>query len=417
MTRRLPRTVALALLTLAACRRDADEAHEHGAAAEEKAPFSVEREADGSTVVVLAPEALAAAGIASAVPVERTAVREIAAYGVLAADPAQVGIVRAPVAGVLADAEPKAWPSVGTHVEAGARVGTLLPRTTPLTTAELADLRVKLASAHADVTAAQVELDADRVALERARKLNAQDKGVSDQAVENAAAALSAAEARVEATRSGIEELERVLLHGEAPNLPPLALIAPRTGEWTAVTAQPGENLEAGQEIARTTSFAQLLADVRLPVDAPHDPKDAFVPTKARVTVSGAGGGESFAATLVGPAPEGDPLAATLRLRVADAKGRLRPGMAVTAFLAGDAAPLAVFAVPPSALLRTASRDWVYVEVGAGRFARRAVAIVRAEGDAVLLSAGVDAKAKVVTSGAMALLSQEQLAAGGGSGE
>jgi hypothetical protein len=157
---------------------------------------------------------------------------------------------------------------------------------------------------------------------------------------------------------------------------------------------------------------------VRLPVDAPHDAKDAFVPTKARVAVSGGGGGgESFAATLVGPAPEGDPLAATLRLRVADAKGRLRPGMAVTAFLAGDAAPLAVFAVPPSALLRTASRDWVYVEVGAGRFARRAVAIVRAEGDLVLLSAGVDAKAKVVTSGAMALLSQEQLAAGGGSGE
>src|SRR5262249_26975754 len=211
----------------------------------------------------------------------------------------------------------------------------------------------------------------------------------------------------------GVDVLERVLLHGDAPNLPPLPLVAPRTGEWTAVAAQPGENLEAGQEVARATSFAQLLADVRVPVDA----KEAFTPRSARVVASGAGGGGSFAATLLGPAPDGDPLAATLRLRVADPKGRLRPGMAVTAYLAAEGAPLAVFAVPPSALLRTASRDWVYVEVGAGRFARRAVAIARAESDAVLLAAGVDAGAKVVTSGAMALLSQEQLAAGGGSGE
>lgn len=414
------RSTWVVVLALVSCRREEDASRERATAAEEKAPFSVEHAPDGTAVVVLAPEALAAAALATANPVARTVAREVAAYGVLAADPAQVGIVRAPVAGVLADAEPKAWPSVGAHVEAGAQVGTLLPRTTPLTTAELADLRVKLASARADAVAAEVECDADRVALDRAKKLNAQDKGVSDQAVETAAAAYSAAQAHVAATQAGVEVLARVVEHGDAPNLPPLSLVAPRAGEWTAVTAQPGENLEAGQEIARTTSFAQLLADVRLPVDAPNGAKVAFAPTKARVVVSGGGNGmsgERFAATLVGPAPDGDPLAATLRLRVADGKGRLRPGMAVTAFLADDAAPLAVFAVPASALLRTASRDWVYVEVGEGRFARRAVAIVRAEGDAVLLSAGVDAQAKVVTSGAMALLSEEQLAAGGGSGE
>jgi len=410
--------LALALLAPSGCSRDGEANHEWGAA-EEKRPFTVEHEADGTTIVVLEPEALAAAALEMAHPVARTMAREVAAYGALAADPAAVGVVRAPVAGVLAAADPKTWPSVGAQVEAGATVGTLLPRTTPLTTAELADLRVRLASAHADVSALEAERDADRVALERARKLNAQDKGVSDQAVENAASALSAAEARVVATRSGIEELERVLLHGDAPNLPPLPLIAPRAGEWTAVAAQPGESVEAGQEIARAASFAQLLADVRLPVDAAVDAKQAFVPTKARVVASGGGGGggEGFAATLVGPAPEGDALAATLRLRIADPKGRLRPGMAVTAFLSDDAPPLPVFALPPAALLRTASRDWVYVEVGAGRFARRAVTIARADGDAVLISAGVDAAANVVTAGAMALLSQEQLAAGGGSGE
>ena len=406
--------LAFALLSPFGCSRDG-EAERAWGEAEEKRPFTVEHEADGTTVVILEPEALAAAALVMAHPVARTLPREVAAYGALAADPAAVGVVRAPVAGVLAATDPKTWPSVGAPVEAGATVGTLLPRTTPLTTAELADLRVRLASAHADVSALEAERDADRIALERAKKLNAQDKGVSDQAVENAASALSFAEARVAATRSGIEELERVLLHGDAPNLPPQPLIAPRAGEWTAVAAQPGESIEAGQEIARAASFAQLLADVRLPVDS----KEVLTPTKARVVASGGGGGggEGFAATLVGPAPEGDALAATLRLRVADPKGRLRPGMAVTAFLADDSAPLPVFALPPAALLRTASRDWVYVEVGAGRFARRAVTIARADGDAVLISAGVDAAANVVTAGAMALLSQEQLAAGGGSGE
>src|SRR5262249_26297603 len=147
---------------------------------------------------------------------------------------------------------------------------------------------VRLETARADAGAAEAELSADRLALERAQKLNAQDKGVSDQAVEAAAAALSAAQARVAALHSGVDVPERVLLPGDAPTLPPLPLVAPRTGEWTAVAAQPGENLEAGQEVARATSFAQLLADVRVPVDA----KEAFTPRSARVVASAAGGGE-----------------------------------------------------------------------------------------------------------------------------
>jgi hypothetical protein len=417
MTRRLPRTAALALLALAACRRDADEAHEHGAAAEEKAPFSVEREADGSTVVVLAPEALAAAGIASAVPVERTAVREIAAYGVLAADPAQVGIVRAPVAGVLADAEPKAWPSVGTHVEAGARVGTLLPRTTPLTTAELADLRVKLASAHADVTAAQVELDADRVALERARKAERPGQGrLRPGGRERRGRALGrrgarrgdplghrGARARAPARRGaeppaagtdrashgGVDRRHRAT--GREPRSGPgdrahdELRAAPRRRAAARRRAPRPERRIRPDEGARHRERRRRRRELR---------RDARRPRARRR-----------------PA-RGDAAAARRRC-----EGPAAAGHGGDRVPRRDAAPLAVFAVPPSALLRTASRDWVYVEVGAGRFARRAVAIVRAEGDAVLLSAGVDAKAKVVTSGAMALLSQEQLAAGGGSGE
>jgi len=407
------RWLLLAVLATLACRREGAEAPE-GGEAKEAAPYHVEHAADGTVVVVLAPEALAAAAITTAKPVARTVAREVAAFGALVADPAQAGVVRAPVAGVLAADDPARWPSVGARVEAGAPIGKLLPRTTPLSTAELADLKVKLASARAEMTAAEADLSADKVALDRAQKLNAQDKGVSDQAVELAVATVATADARVVATRSGVEVLEAILEHGEAPNLPPLPLVAPRAGEWTAVTAQPGESVEAGQEIARSSGFAQLLADVRLPVDAAA----SFAPTRARVVASGAAAGSAeFAATVVGAAPEGDPLAATLRLRVADPKGALRPGTAVTAWLADDGAPLSVVALPAASVLRYASRDWVYVEVSEGHFARRAVTLARTDGDSVLIAAGVGADAQVVTAGAMALLSTEQLAAGGGSGE
>jgi hypothetical protein len=87
------------------------------------------------------------------------------------------------------------------------------------------------------------------------------------------------------------------------------------------------------------------------------------------------------------------------------------------AFRRDDGAPMPIVALPAASVLRYASRDWVYVEVSAGHFARRAVTLARTDGDSVLIAAGVDANAQVVTAGAMALLSTEQLAAGGGSGE
>ncbi len=406
--------VLLAFLVPVACHRDGKAeggAHEEGGEAAEAAPFSVEHSASGEAIVVLTPEALEAAGVATANAAAREATDEVAAFGTLVADPSRVSVLRAPLAGTLAARDASSWPAVGSHVDAATSIGTLAPRTAPLTTAELADLQAKLAAARADEKGIQAELDAAKAALDRARKLNALDKGVSDQAVESAAALVTAGEAKLAAALASVAIFEKAAQASGALVLEPLPLFAPRTGEVIAVLAQPGESVEAGQEIARVADFTELLADVRLPLDR----ASGAAPTKARVVVNGGGAAAaSLDAIVVGPSPESDALAPMVRLRVRAQRGGVRPGLGVTAWLESGGAPQKVLAVPASAVVRYASRSWVYVETGKGRFTRRAVTIVRTDGDFVLVSAGVDAGSKVVAVGAMTLLSQEQLAAGGG---
>jgi biotin carboxyl carrier protein len=415
----------IAALALAACRRD--EPHEGGGGSgheEEAAPFSVEHAPSGESMVVLSQEAREAAGIETASPKAATVAPEVAAIGVLLADPALGATLRAPLPGTIVAGKDGGWPAVGARVAAQAPIGMLAPRTPPLTTAEVADLASRLALARGEEKSLQAELDAANAALKRARELNQLDKGVSDQAVEAAVAAATGAEARLAAAKASAAIFEKAASAAGTVQLEPLPLLAPRDGEVTAVLAQPGENVEAGAALLRIADFRELLAEVRLPAGAAAPP----AATKARVVVNGAGARapvRSLDASVVGLAPEVGAVAPALRLRVSDPTGALRPGLGVTAYLAIGGEPASALAVPAAAVLRYAGRTWVYVEVEDGRFTRRAVTVARVEGDLALVTreagaagkagaaAGLESGSKIVTTGATVLLSQEQIAAGG----
>ena len=85
-----------------------------------------------------------------------------------------------------------------------------------------------------------------------------------------------------------------------------------------------------------------------------------------------------------------------------------RPGLFVKANLDVDAAkPVSAVAVPRSALLYHQGRALVYIQLSGERYQRREVTVLGRDGDSWVLGSGVDGDDRVVTDGALALLSEE----------
>jgi hypothetical protein len=412
--------------------------HEAGADGDDKkaeakqAPaFDIDHEADGTTVVVATAEACKAAGIESEVVRQRDVPSIALAHGVLREDPARVAVVRAPFGGTLAAGD-VAWPELGGQVFRGSEaadavLGRLLPRAQPLTPSERADLKVKLADATATKRAAEADLTAARAELARVKGLFADDHAASARAVETAEAAVAADEAKLRGADESIAIFGGILA-APLETLEPVALKLARgdagASEVLFVGARIGESVEAGQELLRVADLHQLLASVTLP--AGPDPgaaptglnRPAFSFASATVR---ADDGTSAPATILGPAPDSAALGRTFLLRVDVGERPLRPGQAVVAELARSGEPLHAIVVAESALVRYAGQSWVYVETEPGHFARARALIVRfVEGEAILTDAilhgngAIKPDTKLVRVGAASLLSQEQLAAGGG---
>ena len=92
----------------------------------------------------------------------------------------------------------------------------------------------------------------------------------------------------------------------------------------------------------------------------------------------------------------------------------LPPGAALRTAVPTGAAAQAALLVPRSALVQHDGSIFVYVQTGELTFARRLVEVARDEAAGVAVTAGLEAKDKIVTVGAQQLLSTELQAAGGG---
>lgn len=323
--------------------------------------------------------------------------RETIAYGRLEEDPSRSFILRAPVAGAVRGAGDRPWPEVGQTLAPETVVGSVEPRLAPADRITLYD---RLSTVKAEIESGRASLAAAQAALTRARSLNADDKNVSDRALQEAEARVAGENARLAAATQSAKLIESSLASTRDAAAP---LELQRGGQVVEVLAHPGESIESGQPILRVTVFDRLLARVDVPAGetvAPGLSSASIVPLGYE---SRPLRGERVAlAAAVDPRTQGQPFL----FRVPDPSFSLRPGLSVTAYLETPGAPRQGVVVPRSAVVRQSGKAWVYVQTAPEAFARREVALEdpTAEG---WFTRSLSAGDRVVTTGAQTLLSEE----------
>ncbi|MBI4564300.1 MAG: HlyD family efflux transporter periplasmic adaptor subunit [Planctomycetes bacterium] len=318
---------------------------------------------------------------------------EIVAYGRLVEDPSRSFVLRAPVAGFVRRAKEREWPSVGETLTEPTRIGTLEPR---LGAVERTDLESRLALARAEVESSQAARAAARAAFERATRLNAENKTVSDRDLQETEARLKSEEARHKAASDIVRTLESAL----EPSGAGIPLGVPG-GEVVEVPVQPDQIVESGELLLRVTRFDRLLAKVSLPLG--ENPQAAT----ARIIALGHED-RSLPAQLVARAPRAEEKTPGTTLLFSLNTGRLplRPGEPVKAFIPTGAGRQKGVIIPRDAVVRFAGRTWAYAQIAEGGFSRREV-----EGRLVdagwFVSSGFSPGERIVTAGAQTLLSEE----------
>lgn len=154
-------------------------------------------------------------------------------------------------------------------------------------------------------------------------------------------------------------------------------LAAPQGGTVTRVAAQPGQLVQAGQELLQLTDFTQLLARIAWRPEAPRTPP----PTITITPLSTPGATIPVAATarLVGPAANVDSLTRLpiYLYRMSAAWPGARPGAPVQVVLSEPRTATGGVFVPTSAVVQWEGLTWAYVQIGAGhggtQFVRRRV--------------------------------------------
>ena len=363
-----------------------------------KVPPRISRNQSGDLIVTIDRETQLRIGLITEAVTKQTVYPEIAAYGRLLEDPSASFVVRAPVAGVLRRGL-RDWPGLGEVLADGQSLGVIEPRLVPF---ERIDLAARLTNARGDVAALEAALSASKATYDRTKALNADDKNMSDRAVQEAEARVKADEARLNAARKNVTEFEAAA-KTEAGQTGPMPLVT-RAGEVVELIARPNEAVESGQAILRVARFDTMLARVDLPAGEVAGSKTST----ARIIAVGREEqqvrGERVAlASIANPRTLGE----GYLFRVAGFGGILRPGAAVTAYLQVDGKPSTGFLIPPSAVVRTGGKAWIYRQIADERYTRQEVTLGSSSNRGWLVT-GVTERDRVVSVGAQLLLSEEQ---------
>jgi hypothetical protein len=241
---------------------------------------------------------------------------------------------------------------------------------------ELASAANQIAAARSQYDQAMAKGTYDRAELSRLKTLNADNKNVSDRAVQEAAAAVAADDAAVKSAASALDA----------------AINAARQRFGTVVGTDLQSNSGLGSNLL---SLRETLVQIAMPVGT--------APPKSIQVV--ASDGSKVTASFVGIAPRVDPRLQGASYLYLAPGGKLAAGMNVTARFAGSQS-VGGAVVPGDAVVSFQGKSWLYIKRDATHFVRREISI------ATPVSAGffvtnVPAGSDIVTGGAQQLLSEE----------
>lgn len=352
--------------------------------------------------ITLSAEAVERLALRTA-PVERKRMPLTRVYGgEVVIPPGQTILVSAPLSGTL-KALPDLMPQVGGTVKKGQSLFLLLPLLTPEGRANLAAAKI---DADGQVKTARTQLDASRIALERARRVF-ESEASSRRSLDEAQANFDLAQKALEAAMARLELLGRVVGEVENGTAAPLVIDSPADGLLRNVSARPGQNVPAGGALFEVADLQRLWARVPVYVGdlaEVDEQADAAIgaltlrPDESRQTAKRA----------IAP-PSANAAAGTVDLYYVldNAQGRFSPGQRI-----GVSLPLKAEAesltVPWSAVVYDIhGGTWVY-ELAADRsYLRRRVAVRRVAGDQAVLAAGPPPGTRVVSAGAAELFGTE----------
>jgi len=267
---------------------------------------------------------------------------------------------------------------------------------------------VELGRARAEYEAAEARVTLARTALERKRALA--DRIVPRREVQEAEAALAAAQAELRAAGSALQALGASARSGGDPSR--LPLVAPISGTVLERSIALGQMIDPGHVAFR-------IGDLRTVWLVAHaferDAVRVAIGTPARVTLA-AFPGQAFngRVTYVGREVEATSRTIPVRVELANPQQVLRPGMSANAWLQVSTAGQNVVTVPVAALQRVREQWVVFIPRNERTFEIRNVGRGRDLQGEVEVLTGLQPGETVVVDGAFLLKAEAEKAEGGG---
>ncbi len=244
----------------------------------------------------------------------------------------------------------------------------------------LIDLRNSIETARSQWEKAAAMLETSRKEYERLKVLHADDRNVSDKALQTAEAAWKADEASVRAARAALNAIEQNARQ-----------------QWGGVLTKA---ISDGSPLFKRLVEQQ---EVLLQITAPSGVPIPQPPRTAGIRLAD----EAFGtASLISSSPRTDARLQGASYFYSAAAPSLLPGMNVTAYLPYGEKTQGVV-IPASAVVWWQGKAWIYVQEGAQHYARQEIPTDNPIEDGWFASKEFKAGEKIVVTGAQMLLSQE----------
>jgi hypothetical protein len=248
----------------------------------------------------------------------------------------------------------------------------------------LYDLRGKYLAGTADAGGLRAALASSRAQYERAKKLYADERNVSERVLQTAEAQWRGDQARLQAAEQSLQSLRESML-----------------SNWGAVITQWATGGRAAEFEALGTR-QRVVVQIALPHDLSASAGKAAL-TIAPVTARSS----QRSAHFLSASPQSDGTAAGVTyFYLADGHG-LRTGMRVAGRLKLGSEMRTGIAVPEAAVVWHGGRAWAYVKEDASTFLRKPVSTAQDVPGGWFNADGFDEGEQVVVSGAQLLLSEE----------